>query len=584
MPCVLLRAALSTTLACLLLPSLALARPAPSASTLIPPDAILVLEVQRPGRVLDFALQKKVLDLVAALPASKRQSANGGFRQLVAGICFLETHLDTTWQAALPRLLGGGISLAVSADGGTLLIIDAEDGALLHKLHKILVEVARAEAVKAGNPKRVASTEVLGVTQWTFNGEEAHAILDNRFLWASKPEVLEAALRRRTAAGEAALAARPAYRAARAALRERPAATLFADLAAFKKIPAVTQTLAQANEPMTALLLAGIVNPLRDSTWLALGLDVRGPTLGVEAVADGKAGVASGPFAFTWPAGKSAGALPNLRVPRQLAAFSLHRDLGAFYAAKDKLFPERTSGLIFFENMIGIFFSGRDLTTEVLNETRPEVRVILAEQQYDKEAGIPQPQLPAFAVVFRLHHPQSFTKVAEEAWQKAIGLVNITRGQKAQAGLVIDRDVHEGTKYSFAYFSQGKTEDSETQAYRLNFRPALARVDDFLVLSTTEALVKDLIVALKKEGKNPARPLAGIHSLAEIDGGQMASLIRANRKSLVSSNMLQKGNTQEQAEIEIDDFAALIGLLGQARVTLGAQDGKLRGALEITLP
>ena len=37
-----------------------------------------------------------------------------------------------------------------------------------------------------------------------------------------------------------------------------------------------------------------------------------------------------------------------------------------FYAAKDTLFPDRTSGLIFFENMMGIFFSGRDLTDEVL--------------------------------------------------------------------------------------------------------------------------------------------------------------------------------------------------------------------------
>ena len=33
------------------------------------------------------------------------------------------------------------------------------------------------------------------------------------------------------------------------------------------------------------------------------------------------------------------------------------------------LFPERTSGLIFFENMMGIFFTGRDLTSEVLAET-----------------------------------------------------------------------------------------------------------------------------------------------------------------------------------------------------------------------
>ena len=68
-------------------------------------------------------------------------------------------------------------------------------------------------------------------------------------------------------------------------------------------------------------------------------------------------------------------------------SLSFYRDLHKFYAAKDKLFPERTSGLIFFENMMGIFFTGRDLTDEVLAETTPEVRFVVAEQQYDAEGG-----------------------------------------------------------------------------------------------------------------------------------------------------------------------------------------------------
>ena len=66
--------------------------------------------------------------------------------------------------------------------------------------------------------------------------------------------------------------------------------------------------------------------------------------------------------------------LPNLCVPRQIAGISLYRDLNAFYAAKDQLFPERTSGHDFFENMMGIFFSGRDLTARSSARLGPEVR------------------------------------------------------------------------------------------------------------------------------------------------------------------------------------------------------------------
>jgi hypothetical protein len=233
--------------------------------------------------------------------------------------------------------------------------------------------------------------------------------------------------------------------------------------------------------------------------------------------------------------------------------------------------------------MMAIFFSGRDLTTEVFKEMRAEVRFVLAGQEYDKASGTPQVQFPAFAIIFPLHHPQQFTKVVEEAWQKAVGLVNITRGQKAQAGLTIDRDIHDGTKYSVAYFSQGKGEDKDSRANRLNFRPALVRVGDFLVLSSTEVLVKDLIDALKKEARQARQVLAGTHSLIEVEGAALAALVQANRKNLVSNNMLEKGNTREQAETEIDALASLVKLLGRARLNLGSQEGKFRAGLEIKL-
>jgi len=45
--------------------------------------------------------------------------------------------------------------------------------------------------------------------------------------------------------------------------------------------------------------------------------------------------------------------------------------------------------------------------------------------------GTPEPQWPAFALVLGLRDAKAFGEVMEEAWQKALGLVNFTRGQKA---------------------------------------------------------------------------------------------------------------------------------------------------------
>jgi hypothetical protein len=311
-----------------------------------------------------------------------------------------------------------------------------------------------------------------------------------------------------------------------------------------------------------------------------VGLRAEGKTLKLEAVSDGKQADPSGLLSFAAPQKPGQGALPNLDVPRRIAAMSFYRDLHGFYAAKDKLFPERTSGLIFFENMMGIFFTGRDLTEEVLGELGPEVRVVVAEQKYDPSIGTPRLQVPAFAMIFRLKHPDKFAVVVEEAWQKALGLINFTRGQQAQPGLIIDRPVHGGTKFTMAYFT-APSEKGKAVDPRYNFSPSLARQGQFMILSSTQGLACDLIDAIKKEAAEQVKVLAGVHSVVDLDAVQLTSILAANRENMIRQNMVEKGNTRQQAETEFDTLTTLIRYLGQARLEAGDQDG--RGKLEVNV-
>jgi len=287
--------------------------------------------------------------------------------------------------------------------------------------------------------------------------------------------------------------------------------------------------------------------------------------------------------AFSQPPRSQDGVFPNLSVPRRIAAVSLYRDVYKFYAAKDQLFPERTSGLIFFENMMGIFFSGRDLTEDVFAETYPEVRFVMAAQAYDKAVGTPRVQIPAFALVVRTRHADEFARVAEEAWQKAVGLTTVTRGQQAEPGLIIDRETYQGVRFSVATNAPGKHDDKAHLPSRFNYSPALARVGDCFVLASTGGLTRDLIDALTKASKPPAQPLAGTHTLASIDGLQLAALVRANRETLVTQNMVEKGRSRLQAEHHVDALAAIARLVGRASLTGGVRDGLARIELGITL-
>ena len=268
-------------------------------------------------------------------------------------------------------------------------------------------------------------------------------------------------------------------------------------------------------------------------------------------------------------------------MPGTIASLSLYRDLHSFYAAKNDLFPERTSGLIFFENMMGIFFSGIDLTEGVLSEVRPDVQVVVAKPQYDPAIGTPATQVPAFAAVLRLKGPQRFGETMEEAWQKAIGLANFTRGQKALPGLIIDKASQDGVKYTISYYRPPGDKSSGAVDTRYNFRPSLARPGDYVILSSTDALARDLIDVVKRTSSAPPKASLAENSLMEIEGPALSAILEANREQMVRKNMIDKGNSREKAESDIQVLLAAIGYVDHATLTLRREAGRPQAELSI---
>ena len=574
-------------LVCLVLqpPVAAVAEPLPAAAEWIPQDAVFMVEVPHPDAVFDLALDPKVVESVTSVPAYRQQMDSPGYKQFRAIVAMIELQLGTDWQTAARTLTGGGVTLAAFPNEGAVLIVDAKDPKMLANLHDFALSIAKGEAAKRGTPEDVAPRDYRGVTGWRFGPDEAHAIIGSRLVVANRPELLRAVVDVQADENAKSLADLPAYREACQAVDPKAAARVFVNLTPLKQTPGFKAAFDKDAQPLVALLFSTLGEAVENSDWLALALRVEERALALSLTMDGKAD-AGGAATFALPDAPDRGALPNLDVPRRIAGVSLYRDLHAFYAAKDDLFPQRTSGLIFFENMMGIFFSGLDLTEEVLGETEPEIRLVVAAQQYDPEIGTPQTQLPAFAAVFRMTRPDHFAAVAEEAWQKGLGLINFTRGQQALPGLIIDRHDHGGVRYSMAYFrAPGKDERTDLPV-RYNTRPALARCGEYLILSSTDGLTEDLIDALQKEAAGKVKPSHQTHSLLQLDGRQLASILAANRNNLVQQNMLKEGNTKPQAEAAIDMLLLLVGSVGSVEVDLGtvAQRPVANLQLQLNLP
>ena len=560
------------------------AQGAPPAIDLVPSDAIACAEFSRPREVLDLLSGEQMTRTITALPFYRKLTSDIGFGELQAVLNIVEISLGVQWRDGLKTLTGGGVTVAVCPNEVLLLIIESEDASLLTKTHDLLVSMVRGDARDNGRPDPVETGEFMGVAGWSFDGKEAHAIIGNRFILSSSAEGLKRALATRAGDGASTLASREDYRQAREAAGAESAARAFADFGLLKGLPGLAKALEQdKSNPLAALFLSGIMAAARDSDWLGLGLDVEGDSLCLRACIDGQAYGPGSPASFAEPATPEEGAMPALRVPRRIGALSFHRDLYSFYSAKDDLFPERTSQLIFFENMMGIFFSGRDLTSEVLVEATPELRFVIAEQQYDPVAGIPQAQVPAFAAVLRLHETESFDEVLEEAWQKAVGLINFTRGQQAMPGLIIDRPLHQGSNFTVAYFSTAGLDVKTDLHTRFNFRPSIAMPGEYLILSSTDGLARDVMDALAAERGTPRQPLAGTHSLASVDGGQLASILQANRAGLVRQNMVEKGHTQEEAESETDVLVALASLVENVDLSIGRSEDATEARLTLAL-
>jgi len=548
----------------------------------VPSDAVICMELSRPRALLDVFADEKTCKAIEALPIYQRLKSTSGFRDLLGAVKLLEVSLDTDWRTGLAKLTGGGITFAVCPDDVVVIIIDAEDGRMLERLHEVMLTLAQSEAAKQGLPGRVAQAEYEGVESWTFNGREAHAIIGRRFVIANSPEALKTVLRMRRSDAEASLAQRADYLAAKKAVGTGAVAMTLVNLEVVRYIPAVSGLLAQDKKnPLTALLFAGITEAIRNSGSPAFGLQVEQDRLILQAYLDGAGVDPAGPAGFAVPGKPAHGVMPNLSPPRTIAALSMYRDLHRFYAFKDELFAERTSGLIFFENMMGIFFSGRDLTDEVLAETTPDVRFVVARQEYDDTRGIPATRIPAFALVIRLRNAGEFDEVVEEAWQKAIGLINFTRGQQAMPGLIMDRPVHNGTRFTVARFSTAGLEQTAQLDTRFNFRPALAVTGDYLILSSTDGLARDLIDALKQQDAVATGPLAGIHTLAELNGAELAAILQANYEAMVRQNMVNEGNSRQAAETAIDMLITLARLAGRVELSVGTQDRLTKARLEI---
>lgn len=558
----------------------------PNGRDWVGPNAAIYLEVPEPGVLLDRLMDPKTRSMLDGIPQYRKFLGSPDYQKAMAGVDFISTLLDTTWEKGLRDLAGGGIVLAIEATSPPrmTLVVTPKDPAFLAKAHGKLVAFARADAAGKGKPDPIKAADYRGIKSFALSPEEAHAIVDGSLIVANSGDALKAAIDRKLDR-KGSIAADPTWKARKAEAAKDPLAWGYLRMDRLRKADPMRYNVPDMVNPGATFFFAPWIEAYRKADWVSMNLAWTAGTISARLSMPTPA--KGYPDAVKrYVPGKGQGAAAPLNPPGTVATLSLWRDLSSIWEVRTELFPPQVvQGFAQLDTVAGQFFGGRDFGTGVLGALQSDWRIVVARQDFAKMNPVPDVKLPAFALVVDLKpDDDEFAQRLRVAYQSFIGLANLGAAQSKSPPLELGSETFEGVTISTSKYMPAKADgkkpaDAEPVHQRHNFSPSVAQVGNHFVLSSSLGLAKGLVTALKAPAGKPTSQTV----VVKADGGEVAGLLRENRDRLVMQNMLEKGNDKEKAESEVDVLIGLLGYLGKGELSATDMDKALTFALDFTL-
>jgi hypothetical protein len=533
-------------------------------------DAVLYLEATRPKDVLDRLADPKMQGRLAAIPAYEKALKSPKFQELKNGVQYVSTLLDTTWDEGLGKLAGGGLVFVAEATPGEpawgFLAVTPTDPGFLKRAHAKVLELARDDAKSKGKPEPFREEAHRGVAIFGNGKDEAHAIVKDTLVISKTPEMVRRVIDRALDGPGESIASDPEWKARRAKVGPE---TLAWGLARLDRLREVNKGLAipPTTNPVGMLAFGPWIEAFRKAPWAAAEVRWGGPDLGAEVVLPKPPGGYSDAMKRFFPApGVSAG---EPLAPRgTIASLSIWRDLASLWEVRADLFPpEVVQGLAQLDTVAGQFFGGRDFGSGVLGAIGPDVRLVVAEQDYASLKPVPDTKLPAFALVIDLKpDDEEFAQRLKAAFVSFVGLANLGAAQSKAPPLELTSEAVDGVMIQTSRFMPIKpapgSKGKEPVHQRHNFSPSAMQVGDHFVIASSLGLARDLVPALR----HPAKA-TGATAILRADGPTLAHLLDLNRQKLVTRNMMEKGNDKAAAGGEVDLLLGLLRYAGKGTLT-----------------
>ena len=272
-----------------------------------------------------------------------------------------------------------------------------------------------------------------------------------------------------------------------------------------------------------------------------------------------------------------------IQVDERLFAVSTYRDLSQMWLRSGDLLGDKAQEqMAQAETQLTTFFSGLDFGEDILGAMEPGIQMVGKVQAYSDDAPVPAVKFPAFALQFRMKDPESTRPELRRVFQSFIGFLNITGAQNGQPPLDLGMESVESAQLFTATYVPNRALSDRTQApIFFNFSPTVAFAGDHFILSSTTALARELSLM---DSVTETKAVSGTaNTLASVDAQIGRRALEVNRPHLVANSMLEKGQSKEAAEGEIDLLLGIIDYFHDANFSLDVNDQQMQMNLTVNL-
>ncbi len=549
-----------------------------SPAKFFPPSTVAYAELPNPQSLVSTIFDHPLRERIESLQPYKTAVQTPGYRNFEVGRSFIETHFAMSWREAIANFAEQGISVGFDgATNGVALIIRGKDANSMELFRDKLVDLARF----GDDSQDIRSGEYRGITAHQIKKARL-AIIGNRMVVTNNSDLGQAILDRLIDGEGDSLADAPRFQAARSERDAGLTAWAYVDVKAIRDSGVADQFYQdQIDNPVLELLVGGIQSSLNQTPYVTAGFSATATGLGLHVgLPHQNDWVPEHREYYFGPAGAGRGpALPETK--ETLFTLSTYRNFSEMWLRSGDLFGDQTNDeFAKADANLTTFFAGRDFGEDILGSMQPEVGFVAVRNDLSDQLPRPTIKVPAFALVMKLREPETMTRELRRIFQSLVGFLNVVGAQNGQNQLELDMEkLDGGVQLLTSTFVPEEDDRESTQAKIIfNFSPSIAFAGNRFVVSSTKSLARELITA-----PQPSQTAIQDNTQAILRADALRNLLHDNRNQLIAQNMLEDGNSRQEAEAFIDLLLTVVGYFDNASVRLGNADGRLDVELQIQL-